>query len=94
MLRESGLAVLPGQIRPREGRAWLVDWHGTPGVLRQVPALTPGPLVDDAVWRHAFLARGLAGLSDLASERVVIHGDFTNDNVIARGSPPRAAGSR
>jgi len=202
MLREAGLAVLPGQIRPREGRAWLVDWHGTPGVLRQVPALTPGAVVDDVVWRHAFLARlaglgfpaprplacfdgrswaagrdtvwelvsfmpgqavgwaaeppleeigallaryhaaarrvsvasqrpgalplgdvpavllsprletaqvsparaalirreaerlarGLAGLSDLASERVVIHGDFTNDNVIARGSPPRAAG--
>jgi hypothetical protein len=26
LLRDAGLVVLPGQIRPREGRAWLVDW--------------------------------------------------------------------
>jgi Ser/Thr protein kinase RdoA (MazF antagonist) len=61
ILREAGLAVLPGEIRPREGRAWRVDWRGTQGVLRQVSAPAPGPLVGQVTWRHAFLAR-LAGL--------------------------------
>jgi hypothetical protein len=39
-LHDAGLVVLPGQIRPRQGRAWLVDWQGTRGVLRRtaVPA--------------------------------------------------------
>jgi Phosphotransferase enzyme family len=57
VLREAGLVLLPGRICPREGPAWRVDWHGTPGVLRQVPAPAPGPVVDDVIWRHAFLAR-------------------------------------
>jgi len=202
ILREAGLAVLPGQIRPREGRAWLVDWRGTPGVLRRMPAPSPRPLADDVVWRHAFLAglarlgfpaprplpcfdgrswtagrgmlwelvsfrpghavrwadeppleeigallaryhaaarrvpmasqrpgalpladvpdvllspqleaahvgpgqaaairgqaerlaRGLADIGHLTGERVVIHGDFTNDNVIAAGTPAQVAG--
>jgi Ser/Thr protein kinase RdoA (MazF antagonist) len=61
ILREAGLATLLGEICPREGRAWRVDWHGTPGVLREVPAPNPDPLIDDVTWRHAFLAR-LAGL--------------------------------
>jgi Ser/Thr protein kinase RdoA (MazF antagonist) len=202
ILREAGLEVLPGEIRPRQGRAWRVDWHGAPGVLRQVPAPAPGPLIGEVTWRHAFLgrlaglgfpapeplpcfdgaswaagpgavwevvsflpgqvvgwaaeppleeigallaryhaaarqvgvaaqcpgalpladvpavllspqleaahvdpdraaairhqaerlARDLSGLSHLAGERVVIHGDFTTHNVIAVGTPPRAAG--
>ena len=61
ILRQAGLAALPGEICPREGRAWRVDWHGTQGVLRQVPAPDPGPLVAEVTWRHEFLAR-LAGL--------------------------------
>jgi Ser/Thr protein kinase RdoA (MazF antagonist) len=47
-----------------------------------------------AVIRHhaAQLARDLADTRHLARECMVIHGDFTNDNVIARGSPPAASG--
>lgn len=67
ILREAGLEVLPGQIRPRQGRAWRVGWHGAPGVLRQVPAPAPGPLIGEVTWRHAFLGR-LAGLGFPAPE--------------------------
>lgn len=58
-LREAGLAALPGQICPREGRAWLVDWRGTRGVLRQlpVPALAESAQPADVAWLHAFLTR-------------------------------------
>jgi Ser/Thr protein kinase RdoA (MazF antagonist) len=52
-------------IRPREGRAWLVGWQGTRGVLRQVPlppdSLSIARLREDVAWLHGFLAR-LAGL--------------------------------
>jgi Ser/Thr protein kinase RdoA (MazF antagonist) len=65
ILREAGVAVLPGQVHPREGRAWLVDWQGTRAVLRQLatPAATPYPCAATAqvAWLHDFLAR-LAGL--------------------------------
>ena len=52
------------------------------------------PLEERAVIRQlaAQLARELGGIAHLSRERVVIHGDFTNDNVIAVGTPPRAAG--
>jgi Ser/Thr protein kinase RdoA (MazF antagonist) len=56
LLHEAGLVVLPGTIRPREGRAWLVDWQGTRAVLRQTAGLLPGTTADVA-WLHAFLAR-------------------------------------
>jgi Ser/Thr protein kinase RdoA (MazF antagonist) len=206
VLQRAGMQILPGEIRPREGRAWLVDWQGTRGILRQaaVPADAASlvRLTDDVTWLHAFLARladlgfpspwplpsfggeswtiadgmlweavsflpgeavgwaakpsmeeigallghyhvavrrievtgqrpGALPLADvpgillsprleaarvspdtvtvirdlaaqlardlsatrpLAGERVVIHGDFTNDNVIADGTPPRPAG--
>jgi Ser/Thr protein kinase RdoA (MazF antagonist) len=201
LLRDGGLVVLPGQIRPREGRAWLVGWQGMRAVLRQVPVPASGADAD-AAWLHAFLIRladlgfcsprplpclsgrswtmtggalwqvvsfrpgwavgwavrpameeigallgryhatvrrmatveqrpGALPLADVPSillsgqldavhlgadraaairreaerleraldeagrltgERVVIHGDFTNDNVIADGTPPRVAG--
>jgi hypothetical protein len=32
-LHAAGLVMIPEQIRPREGRAWLVDWQGTRGVF-------------------------------------------------------------
>ncbi len=61
MLRDAGLVVLPGGIRPREGRAWLVDWQGTCGVLRRLPvparSLSAAGLADDVTWLHFFLAR-------------------------------------
>ena len=38
------------------------------------------------------LAHDLDVAGQLAAERVVIHGDFTNDNVIAAGRPPAATG--
>lgn len=55
--------VLPGEVRPREGRAWLVGWQGTRGVLRRLPApaISAASLVEDVAWLHGFLAR-LAGL--------------------------------
>jgi hypothetical protein len=40
----------------------------------------------------AQLASDLDDNGHLARERTVIHGDFTNDNVIARGTPPEASG--
>jgi len=202
LLREAGLAVLPGEIRPREGRAWLAGWQGTRGVLRRlpVPPTAAADLAEDVTWLHGFLARlavtgfpsplplpcfdgrswtiaegalweivsflpghaagwaavppmeeigallgsyhaavrqihvtsqrpaalalaevppvllshklhaipaeraarirrlaaqlarDLAGTGHLARDRVVIHGDFTNDNVIARDTPPAASG--
>jgi hypothetical protein len=61
LLHDAALKVLPGVIQPGEGRAWLVDWHGTRGVLRQGPdprdTSALARLMEDAVWLHAFLAR-------------------------------------
>jgi Ser/Thr protein kinase RdoA (MazF antagonist) len=201
-LHEAGLVVLPGEIRPREGRAWLVDWQGTRGVLRRlpVPPAVAADVAEDVTWLHDFmtrlagagfpsprplpcfdgvswivaegwlwelvsflpghavgwaalppmeeigallgryhlasrriqpasqrpgalplaavppvllshkldaippdraalirqlaeqLARDLADTGHLAGERLVMHGDFTNDNVIARGTPPVPCG--
>jgi Ser/Thr protein kinase RdoA (MazF antagonist) len=202
ILTDAGLQLLPGEVRPREGRAWLVGWQGTCGVLRQlpVPVVSGTVLTQDVAWLHGFLtrlaglgfpsprplrcfdgkswtmadgllweivsflpghtigwsavppmeevgallgryhatvrqievtsqrpdslpladvptvllsrrldvvpleervvirqlaaqlARDLDGTGQLRRDRVVIHGDFTNDNVIADGTPPRAAG--
>ena len=52
------------------------------------------PLEERPVIRQlaAQLARDLDGTGHLRREHVVIHGDFTNDNVIADGTPPRATG--
>ena len=52
------------------------------------------PLEERAVIRQlaAQLACDLDGTGHLRRERIVIHGDFTNDNVIADGTPPRATG--
>jgi Ser/Thr protein kinase RdoA (MazF antagonist) len=65
ILQHGGLKVLPGEIRPREGRAWLVDWQGTRGILRQsaVPADASklAWVTEDVTWLHVFLTR-LAGL--------------------------------
>lgn len=61
LARDAGLVVLPGVIRPREGRAWLVDWQGTRAVLRQLPAPAPGISLgqhtDGLAWLHGFLAQ-------------------------------------
>lgn len=61
-LREAGLIVLPEEIRPREGRAWLVGWQGTRGVLRRlpVPVTLAADLAHDVTWLHGFMTR-LAG---------------------------------
>jgi Ser/Thr protein kinase RdoA (MazF antagonist) len=62
LLREAGLMVLPEEIRPREGRAWLVGWQGTRGVLRRlpVPIASAADLAEDVTWLHGFMTR-LAG---------------------------------
>jgi hypothetical protein len=61
VLQKAGVTVLPEVIRPREGRAWLVDWHGECGVLRHAPvsedSLSSIRSVDDVIWIHAFLER-------------------------------------
>jgi hypothetical protein len=54
VLRDGGLVALPGEIVPREGRGWLVDWQGTRGVLRHVPL----PAAD----AHADAERLIAGV--------------------------------
>jgi Ser/Thr protein kinase RdoA (MazF antagonist) len=61
LLADAGLTVLPTPLRPREGRAWLVEWRHEQGLLRQTS------LTDDAVaaaeqiaadvgWLHGFLS--------------------------------------
>jgi Ser/Thr protein kinase RdoA (MazF antagonist) len=53
------LELLPGDVRPREGRAWLVGWRGSTGVLRSVP-VPAGSMprkTEDVRWLHGFLAR-------------------------------------
>ena len=52
------------------------------------------PLEERPVIRQlaAQLACDLDGTDHQRRDRVVIHGDFTNDNVVADGTPPRAAG--
>jgi Ser/Thr protein kinase RdoA (MazF antagonist) len=48
-------------FRPREGRAWLVDWQGTRAVLRQLPVPAPGICLgqhtDEVAWLYGFLAK-------------------------------------
>jgi Ser/Thr protein kinase RdoA (MazF antagonist) len=65
ILQRGGLKIMPGEIRPREGRAWLVDWQGTRGILRQsavsADAASLARVTEDAMWLHVFLTR-LAGL--------------------------------
>ena len=63
ILSDAGLQLLPGEVRPREGRAWLVGWQGTRGVLRQlpVPVVSGTVVAQDVAWLHGFLTR-LAGL--------------------------------
>lgn len=69
ILNDAGLELLPDEVRPREGRAWLVGWQGTRGVLRQlpVPVVSETVLTQDVAWLHGFLTR-LAGL-DFPSPR-------------------------
>jgi homoserine kinase type II len=61
LLEQAGLAVLPTPLRPREGRAWLVESEHALGVLRQVPVpASHGGLrhaTADVAWLHGFLAR-------------------------------------
>jgi Ser/Thr protein kinase RdoA (MazF antagonist) len=54
LLADAGLEILPGDVRPREGRAWLADCRGTRVVLRQQAAPV---LTEDVIWLHTFLTR-------------------------------------
>lgn len=60
LLQDSGLAILE-RLPDRMAQMWLVDWDGSPGVLRR---LDPAPdwaagasLAADTAWVHAFLGR-------------------------------------
>jgi homoserine kinase type II len=61
VLHDAGLVVLPGDVRPREGRAWLVGWQHTLGVLHVTSApadpATMTRRTEDLVWLHRFLDR-------------------------------------
>jgi Ser/Thr protein kinase RdoA (MazF antagonist) len=63
LLRGAGLVVLPEEIRLRDGRGWLVGWHGTRGVLRRLPVRLDlaADVAVDMTWLHGFMAR-LAGV--------------------------------
>ena len=75
-----------------------------PGVipLAEVPAIllsgklgAGGPSPQQAAVIRRLAERLAADLEDIASssaDRIVIHGDYTAHNVIARGIPPRLAG--
>jgi Ser/Thr protein kinase RdoA (MazF antagonist) len=61
LLADAGLEILPGDVRPRQGRAWLAGWGGIRVVIRQQAASGPDVRAEDVTWLHAFLTR-LAGL--------------------------------
>jgi EamA-like transporter family/Phosphotransferase enzyme family len=66
--------------------------RGGPGGAPRRDPSPGGPDRAAAIRRQAErLADDLSGIGHLAGERVVIHGDFTNHNVIAAGTPSRAA---
>jgi Ser/Thr protein kinase RdoA (MazF antagonist) len=76
----------------RPGALPLAD---VPGVLLsgQLEAAHVDPDRAAVIRRHAEqLARDLDGTGHHTGERLVIHGDFTNDNVIADGRPAAATG--
>jgi Ser/Thr protein kinase RdoA (MazF antagonist) len=70
LLRDAGLAVVPGPVPVRDGRAWLVDWQRARGILRArpVPAdpASRAAVAADAAWLHGFLGE-LAGLGFASS---------------------------
>ena len=70
------IAAVPAVLRPPRLRAAGVD----PGRAAVICELA------------GELARDLAGAASLASPPVVVHGDFTNHNVLADGTPPRITG--
>jgi Ser/Thr protein kinase RdoA (MazF antagonist) len=61
LLRDASLRILPGQVRPRQGTAIVVDWQGSQAILRSVSPTVPESadfgLVEDVRWLHAFLSR-------------------------------------
>src|SRR5262249_20340186 len=65
IMRRAGMQLLPGEVRPREGRAGLIDRQGTHGILRQsalpADASSLARVTEDVTWLHVFLTR-LAGL--------------------------------
>jgi Ser/Thr protein kinase RdoA (MazF antagonist) len=81
------------QIRVASQRPAALPLAQVPPVLLSHP-LDAIPAERAAVIRQlaAQLASDLAGTGHLARERMVIHGDFTNENVIASGTPPAASG--
>ena len=79
------------QIRPTSQRPGALPLADVPSVLLS-PSLAIIPAGPQAVIRRlaAQLACDLDDAAALTPQHVVIHGDFTNDNVIADGTPPRA----
>jgi Ser/Thr protein kinase RdoA (MazF antagonist) len=61
LLADAGLAVLATLPRPRQGRAWLVEWQHEQGLLRQTALPADGATAEltaeDVRWLHGFLSR-------------------------------------
>jgi len=80
------------QIKVASQRPGVLPLAEVPEILlsQQLEAVGVAPDRAAAI-RHLadWLARDLHDTAHLASERIVIHGDFTNHNVLADGTPPR-----
>jgi Ser/Thr protein kinase RdoA (MazF antagonist) len=81
------------QIEVTSQRPGAIPLADVPAVLMS-HSLAVVPSGRQAIIRQlaAQLARDLHDAGRLTRERLVVHGDFTNDNVIADGMPPRALG--
>jgi Ser/Thr protein kinase RdoA (MazF antagonist) len=59
LLADAGLAVVATLPRPRDGRAWLVNWQQEQGLLRQTELAdnSADRTTADMAWLHGFLGR-------------------------------------
>jgi homoserine kinase type II len=84
-----------GQVHVAAQRPGALPLSRVPRALLETDFDVLGIQRDDASRiRHLAeqLARDLSQIDALTPNRLVIHGDFTNDNVIASGAPPRPTG--
>jgi len=84
-----------GQIEMAGQRPGAVPLADVPEILLSRQLQAAGVSQERAVMIRQLagqLARDLGDTGHLGRARLVIHGDFTNHNVIADGTPPRASG--
>jgi Ser/Thr protein kinase RdoA (MazF antagonist) len=60
LLADAGITVVATPVRPREGRAWLVEWRQEHGLLRRTGLAACAAAVEliasDVAWLHEFLS--------------------------------------